>query len=380
MHDPHSGQASGGVANKRLAVLLSFSGDGGVERMVTHLCTEFANHVQVDLLAIKAQGHHVSRIPPSVNLIRLESRHSWTSVGEIARYLRQAKPDAMLVAKDRAGRAAIRARARVGAQMPLWIRLGTNLSAALERKSAFNRWLRTAPMRRLYALASGVIAVSEGVRQDTLAITGLAPERVRVIRNPVITPELEALAREPVDHPWLPPREQRGEPVIMGMGRLTRQKDFPTLIRAFAAMQAQRPARLILLGEGRDRDALAALAQELGVADRLHFAGFQKNPYAWLSKADLFVLSSAWEGSPNALTEALALGVPSVSTRCPSGPDELLAEGRYGPLVNVGDHAALAVAVSQVLAEPLAPEMLRQAVDEYRVERSAAAYLRTLGL
>ncbi|WP_411887148.1 glycosyltransferase [Hydrocarboniphaga effusa] len=380
MHDPHSGQASGGVANKRLAVLLSFSGDGGVERMVTHLCTEFANHVQVDLLAIKAQGHHVSRIPPSVNLIRLESRHSWTSVGEIARYLRQAKPDAMLVAKDRAGRAAIRARARVGAQMPLWIRLGTNLSAALERKSAFNRWLRTAPMRRLYALASGVIAVSEGVRQDTLAITGLAPERVRVIRNPVITPELEALAREPVDHPWLPPREQRGEPVIMGMGRLTRQKDFPTLIRAFAAMQAQRPARLILLGEGRDRDALAALAQELGVADRLHFAGFQKNPYAWLSKADLFVLSSAWEGSPNALTEALALGVPSVSTRCPSGPDELLAEGRYGPLVNVGDHAALAVAMSQVLAEPLAPEMLRQAVDEYRVERSAAAYLRTLGL
>jgi len=380
MHDPHSGQASGGVANKRLAVLLSFSGDGGVERMVTHLCTEFANHVQVDLLAIKAQGHHVSRIPPSVNLIRLESRHSWTSVGEIARYLRQAKPDAMLVAKDRAGRAAIRARARVGAQMPLWIRLGTNLSAALERKSAFNRWLRTAPMRRLYALASGVIAVSEGVRQDTLAITGLAPERVRVIRNPVITPELEALAREPVDHPWLPPREQRGEPVIMGMGRLTRQKDFPTLIRAFAAMQAQRPARLILLGEGRDRDALAALAQELGVADRLHFAGFQKNPYAWLSKADLFVLSSAWEGSPNALTEALALGVPSVSTRCPSGPDELLAEGRYGPLVNVGDHAALAVAMSQVLAEPLAPAMLRQAVDEYRVERSAAAYLRTLGL
>lgn len=380
MHDPHSGQASGGVANKRLAVLLSFSGDGGVERMVTHLCAEFANHVQVDLLAIKAQGHHVSRIPPSVNLIRLESRHSWTSVGEIARYLRQARPDAMLVAKDRAGRAAIRARARVGAQMPLWIRLGTNLSAALERKSAFNRWLRTAPMRRLYALASGVIAVSEGVRQDTLAITGLAPERVRVIRNPVITPELEALAREPVDHPWLPPREQRGEPVIMGMGRLTRQKDFPTLIRAFAAMQAQRPARLILLGEGRDREALSALARELGVADRLHFAGFQKNPYAWLSKADLFVLSSAWEGSPNALTEALALGVPSVSTRCPSGPDELLAGGRYGPLVEVGDHAAMALAMTQTLAAPLPANTLRQAVDDYRVERSAAAYLRTLGL
>ena len=365
---------------KRLAVLLSFSGDGGVERMVTNLCGEFANHVQVDLLAIKAQGHHVSRIPSNVNLIRLKSKHSWTSVGEIARYLREAKPDAMLVAKDRAGRAAIKARRRVGADIPLWIRLGTNLSAALERKSAFNRWLRVAPMRRLYPLASGVIAVSEGVRQDTLAITGLPPERVRVIRNPVITPALETQAQEAVDHAWLLPREQRSEPVIMGMGRLTRQKDFPSLLRAFAALQAQRASRLILLGEGRDREALSALAQELGVADRLDFAGFQKNPYAWLAKADLFVLSSAWEGSPNALTEALALGIPSVSTRCPSGPNELLDEGRYGSLVEVGDHAALSRAMQQTLAHPLPSGTLRQAVDEYRVERSAATYLRTLGL
>lgn len=380
MSDRHEKPVIGGVARPRLAVLLSFSGDGGVERMVSNLCAEFANHVQVDLLAIKARGHHVGRIPPSVNLIRLESRHSWTSVGEIARYLREARPDAMLVAKDRAGRAAIRARRRVGTQMPLWIRLGTNLSAALERKSAFNRWLRTAPMRRLYALASGVIAVSEGVRQDTLAITGLPPERVRVIRNPVITPALEVQARERVDHPWLLPREQRSEAVIMGMGRLTRQKDFATLIRAFALMQAQRPARLILLGDGRDLEALCALAEELGVADRVHLAGFQQNPYAWLSKADLFVLSSAWEGSPNALTEALALGIPCVSTRCPSGPDELLAEGRYGPLVTVGDHAALAQAMAQTLASPLPADTLRQAVDEYRVDRSAAAYLRTLGL
>lgn len=362
---------------KRLAVLISFSGDGGVERMVTNLCAEFAGEVQVDLLALRAQGRHVSRIPPQVKLIHLKAKHSWTSVGEIAAYLREARPDALLVAKDRAGRAAIRARRQAGATMPLWIRLGTNLSAALERKSAFNRWLRIWPMRRLYPLADGVIAVSEGVRQDTIAVTGLPPERVVVIRNPVITPALATQAAEPVPHPWL---ADKLVPVIVGMGRLTRQKDFPSLLRAFAAIQPQRPSRLMLLGEGADRAALAALAAELGITEHVSFAGFQKNPYAWLARADLFVLSSAWEGSPNALTEALALGIPSVSTRCPSGPDELLADGRYGPLVPVGDHAALAAAMLATLAAPLPSSLLREAVAEYRVELSARRYLERLGL
>lgn len=362
---------------KKLAVLISFSGDGGVERMVTHLCGEFTRYVDVDLLALKAKGNHINRLSSEVNLIVLKSRHSSTCVSEVAEYLRRAKPDALLVAKDRAGRAAIKARRRAGLSMPLWIRLGTNLSAALERKSAISRWLRVTPMRRLYPLADGVIAVSEGVRQDTIAVTGLAPERVRVIRNPVVTPSLSGLAAEPVDHAWI---NERSMPVIMGMGRLTRQKGFPTLLEAFARLQAHRPSRLILLGEGRDRDSLAELAQSLGVSDRVHFAGFQKNPYAWLAKADLFVLSSEWEGSPNALTEALALGVPSVSTRCPSGPNELLDEGRYGALVPVGDAARLAEAMQHTLAAPLPPLTLQQAVEEYRVDISARRYLEVLGL
>ncbi|MFP5305136.1 MAG: glycosyltransferase, partial [Gammaproteobacteria bacterium] len=169
---------------KRLGVVISFSGDGGVERMVINLCAEFAKHVQVDLLAIRAGGGHVERIPPAVNLRRLTAQHAWTAVPEIARYLQEVRPDALLVAKDRAGRAAIKARRRAGVDMPLWIRLGTNLSAALERKDRFSRWLRVSPMRRLYPLASGVIAVSEGVKQDTQRVTGLPPERIVVIRNP----------------------------------------------------------------------------------------------------------------------------------------------------------------------------------------------------
>lgn len=365
---------------KRLAVLISFSGDGGVERMVTNLCAEFAKHVQVDLLALKLSGGHASRIPSSVNLIALKSRHAWTSVNEVAAYLRQNRPDALLAAKDRAGRAALAARKRAQVQTPVFIRLGTNLSAALERKDVFSRWLRIRPMQKRYPEADGVVAVSEGVRDDVMKVTGLGADRVHVIRNPVITPRLAEQAGETAPHPWL---TDKALPVIIGMGRLTQQKDFPTLLRAFAAIQPELPSRLIVLGEGPqpgDRERLQGLAQTLGVHERVLLPGFRQNPYAWLIRADLFVLSSAWEGSPNALTEALALGIPSVSTDCPSGPAEILARGTFGPLVTVGDDRAMAQAMLQTLRAPLPADRLREAVAEYRADLSAQRYLRLMGL
>jgi len=166
----------------------------------------------------------------------------------------------------------------------------------------------------------------------------------------------------------------------MGIGRLTRQKDFPTLIRAFATLRRVRPLRLIILGEGRDRAPLEQLAAREGVGGDVALPGFQPNPYAWLARARLFVLSSAWEGSPNALTEAMALGVPVVSTDCRSGPRELLEAGRFGPLVPVGDADALAAAMRATLDHPLPPETLKAAVAEYDAVTSARRYLEVLGL
>ncbi|WP_420468266.1 glycosyltransferase [Panacagrimonas sp.] len=373
-------RADVGARRPRVGVMISFSGDGGVERMVTQLCAEFVHHVDVDLLALKIEGGHAQRIPTAVNLMRLDARHAWTSVGEVARYLRQVQPDALLVAKDRAGRAALAARRRAGVPVPVFIRLGTNLSAALSRKDAFSRWLRTRPMRKRYPEADGVIAVSEGVRQDTIAVTGMPADRVQVIRNPVITAQLAEQAAQSAPHPWL---ADKTLPVIVGMGRLTRQKDFLTLLRAFAALQDAVPSRLILLGDAPNpeyRQRLQRCAAELGVSQRLLLPGFQTNPYAWLARADLFVLSSAWEGSPNALTEALALGIPCVSTDCPSGPAEILDGGRYGALVTVGDHAGMARAMADTLADPLPTDLLRQAVSEYRADWSAQRYLAHMGL
>ncbi len=364
---------------KRLAVLISLSGEGGVERMVLNLLRVFAAEpgLAVDLVLLREESRHLRDLPPAVHVVRLGVRHSALAVPAIAAYLRRERPDALLAAKDRAGRAALVARRLAGVPTRIVIRLGTTLSEAIKDRSAVARWLRYRPIRALYGLSDGIVAVSEGVAADVVAITGLERERVHVIRNPVVTAELARLAAEPADHPWL---ADATVPVLMGVGRLTRQKDFPTLLRAFALVRQGRAARLLILGEGRDRQALRELARTLGVGRDVDLPGFQPNPYAWLSRARLFVLSSAWEGSPNALTEAMALGVPVVSTDCRSGPRELLDGGRHGPLAPVGDPVALAAAIGEALDRPLPAEALQAAVREYEARASARRYLDVLGL
>lgn len=364
---------------KRLAVLISLSGEGGVERMVLNLVEAFAARpdLTVDLVLIREESPHLGDLPAGVNVVRLGVRHSALAVLPLAAYLRRARPDALLAAKDRAGRAALRARRLAGVPTRVVIRIGTTLSEALRGKGALRRWLRCSPIRRLYGAADAIVAISQGVADDVAAISGVPAGRIAVIRNPVLTPRLPRLAAQPFSHPWL---DDRAVPVVMGMGRLTRQKDFPTLIRAFARLRRARPARLVILGEGRDRQALLALAEREGVAAGVALPGFQPNPYPWLARAAVFVLSSIWEGFGNVLAEAMALGVPVVSTDCRSGPRELLADGRYGPLVPVGDAEAMAQAIAAALDRPPAPEALKAAVAEYEVERSAGRYLEVLGL
>ncbi|WP_290649806.1 glycosyltransferase [Aquisalimonas sp.] len=362
-----------------LAVLISFSGDGGVERMVLNLLRRFPEQgCQTDLLTLRTEGGHFHSVPNAVRHLPLGVRHASTCVPALVRYLRRERPAVLLAAKDRAGRAALLARRLAGVETRVYIRLGNTLSASLAQDSGLKRWWRYMPIRRLYPWADGLIAVSDGVAQDVAATSGVKRDRIHVIRNPVLTDTLAEQAEAPVEHPWL--QVPRTEPVIMGLGRLTRQKDFPTLLDAFARLQHRRGARLIILGEGPERGALEAQAYRLGITARLHLAGFQSNPYAWLRRTDLFVLSSAWEGSPNALTEALALGRPSVSTDCPSGPREILGSGKYGPLVPVGDADAMAEAMMKTLTAPLPSATLQEAVAGYRDETSAARYLHVMGL
>jgi glycosyltransferase involved in cell wall biosynthesis len=233
-------------------------------------------------------------------------------------------------------------------------------------------------LRRAYLTADAIVTASGGVADDLAAHAGIPRQRITTVYNPVVGPDLLVNARSPVDHPWFAPGEP---PVILGVGRLHPQKDFATLIRAFAALRSERPLRLVILGAGTDSPygaGLRALASELGIAGDVALPGFAHNRLAFMSRAAVLVLSSRYEGLGNVLIEALACGTPVVSTDCPSGPREILDGGRFGPLVAVGDVAALARAIEQVLEHPPAAESLRARARLFTVEKSADAYLELL--
>jgi len=357
----------------RIGVFVSFSGTGGVERMVLNLGEGLvALGCRVELLQIKAHSQHLEQLPSMVHIRKLNAEHTLTSLPALVRYLKTERPDALLAAKDRANQVAVLASKISGVPTRVVVRMGTTVSAALAGKNRWRKLFWYLPMRLIYRNADAVVAVSQGVARDMARITGLPTSAIRIIPNPVITPRIFRMAREPVTHPWL---VNGGEPVIVGIGRLTRQKDFPTLIRAFAAVRRKLPCRLIILGEGKDRGSLEHLTKQLSLSEQIDMPGFVENPYAYLKRAALFVLSSAWEGSPNALTEALALGVPVVATDCPSGPREILKEGAIGRLVPVGDPDALAAAMLATLSAPPDETLLKSAVREYTAEVSSQRYL-----
>lgn len=235
-----------------------------------------------------------------------------------------------------------------------------------------NRFLVPRLIARTFPRAHAVIAPSRGVADDLARAAGIARDSIQVIYNPVISAGLAARAKDPASHPWLC---DRNIPVIVGIGRLTRQKDFGTLIRAFALIRKLRRSRLLILGEGEDREALEVLSGELGVAQDVCLPGFLRNPYAVLSRAALFVLSSRWEGLPGVLIEALACGAKVVATDCPSGPREILDNGAYGELVPIEDELSLARAMERALSGEFAAADPSMWLSQFNLETNTNKYL-----
>ena len=234
-------------------------------------------------------------------------------------------------------------------------------------------WLWSLLVRRIYPLASAILANTEGAKQELVAWLGVAPERITVVPNPIDLDRVRALAAEPLDDPDLGSR-----PAIVHVGRFTYAKDHATLLHAFARVRAARPSMLVLVGGGEDEARVRALSVSLGLGRDVVFTGFTRNPYRYLARATLSVLSSRFEGLPNALIEAMALGIPIVSTACPYGPVELLHDGRCGVLVPVGDATALADAVIGLLDDRARRLALgaagRARAREFDVDRIAHRY------
>ena len=361
-----------------LAVFLATSGHSGVDRLMTNLLGEFCRRgLQVDLLRIAGHGPHFTEVPSGLNLVDLGTAHVNSSLRPLVAYLKEVQPAALLVDKDRLIRVAIMARRLAKVPTRICIRIGTTVSVNLARRSWLDRCLQRSSIRRLYPLADGIIVPSYGAADD-LAVFGRIPrERISVLPNPVVDDQFREKAAAPFAHPWFASGQP---PVVIGVGELCARKDFATLIRAFARLRDKLDARLLILGEGRQRDKLESLVDELGLTGQVQLPGFVANPYPYMRQAQLFVLSSTCEGFGIVLAEALALGTPVVSTDCPSGPREILRDGAVGPLTPVGDVARLSEAMLQTLQRPPERERLVAAAAAYTVASSADHYLAVLGI
>jgi len=330
-----------------------------MERMISTLAEAFADRGhRVSLLVGVPAGAMLARVPRSVELVPLARSSQlgarvWALAADrgalpemlpllmgpaprmlshlpgLVRHLREERPDALLAAGTQSNLAALWARRFRGISTAIVVSERNTMSVVARRGRHGFRRAYPALARRAYPRADAIVAVSDGVASDLSRVTGIPRERILAIDNPVVSAALIEKSKAWPGHAWMAPG---GPPVVLAAGRLHRQKDFPTLLRAFARVRALRPARLVILGEGAERRKLERLVRRLRVQADVVLPGFVENPYAWMARAAVFALSSAWEGFGNVLVEALACGCPVVSTDCPSGPAEILEQGALGPL------------------------------------------------
>jgi len=360
-----------------IAIYLPSLRGGGAERSLLTLANAFAERgLPVDLVLAKAVGPFLKEVGPGVRLIDLNARGVLASLPGLIRYLRRVRPVSMLSALNHANVIAIWARKLSGVKARLVVSERNTLLHSSENAASWRAWLLQWIMRLAYPGADMVIAVSKGVADDLVSVLGLPKDRVEVIYNPVVGPELIKGSEKILDHPWF----SLGEPpVILAAGRLHAQKDYPTLVQAFAAVRQKRMARLMILGEGEARGMLEKMIAQLGISEDVQLRGFVDNPFPYMREASAFVLSSRWEGLPGVLIQAMACGAPVVSTDCPSGPHEILEGGKWGKLVRVGDVDAMSRAIIDTLDDANHPDVVTRARD-FGVEQATERYTSALGL
>ncbi|MGD0876991.1 MAG: glycosyltransferase [Anaerolineales bacterium] len=362
------------LAGKKIAIIIQSLAIGGAERVTLNLVKGFIQHgIRIDLLLADYSGGLLSEIPSQVTIIDLKGKRVLFSLFPLVRYLRTQRPDLLFSIQAHTSLIAVWAVRLARVQTPLVISLQTVLSTSLASEPSLSNRLIKILSSLFFRYADAAICISQGVADDFIKTSGMPPQKTHVVYNPVVYPGLEQEALQTISHPWF---TSGNPPLILAVGRLALAKDYPTLLRAFSLVCQKRTAHLLILGEGRERPRLEVLVRQLGLAENVQMPGFVKNPFAYISRARLLVLSSKWEGFGNVLVEALACGTPVVSTNCIGGPREILADGRFGRLVPVGDSEALAAAMLETLQKPQDRAMLRQRAQDFTVEKSVKEYLR----
>lgn len=348
---------------------------GGVERFVINLSSELVRRgYPVHIVLARAEGPLLEQVAPEARIVDLKARQVSTSLPGLVRYLRAEAPTAMLTLQTHCNITGLIARNFARRPVRVVVSEHNSISPRVHGKSGKEAFLLRSA-RWFYPHAEGIVAVSRGLAGELAAALRMEPARIAAIYNPIVDANLAAQAQLALDHPWFAPGQP---PVVLSVGRLVPQKDHATLLRAFARLRQNRTARLVILGEGPERGTLHTLATRLGIESDVSLPGTDAHPYRFMRRCGVFVLSSAWEGFGNVLIEAMACGAPAISTNCPSGPAEILENGKYGPLVPVGDDKALAAAIGATLDHPLPAPTLQSRAADFSVVKSADAYLRLL--
>jgi glycosyltransferase involved in cell wall biosynthesis len=358
-----------------IAIILHDLRGGGAERACLRLAGGMAAAGRdVNLVLVKGEGAYLGDVPGGVNVTVLDKPRVWRAIPALAAHLKRTRPAAVLSALTHMNIATLAAATLAGSGARVVVSERNQISAkALEAKGMWKRALyRAAPLA--YRAADDVVAVSSGVAGDLAQFARLAQQRIRVIHNPVFSGDVAAMAARSPEHPWFAPD---GPPIVLAAGRLHRQKGFDILIRAFAIARAEVDCRLVILGEGCERETLQHQADLAGLSYDIDLPGFCANPFALMARAGAFVLSSRWEGFPNALIEAMACGAPVIATNCPSGPSEIL-EGAIAPLVPVDDVHALAEALIATLRQRPDISVTQARAREFSIPAAVNHYLQVL--
>ncbi|MBF2026256.1 MAG: glycosyltransferase [Oscillatoriales cyanobacterium C42_A2020_001] len=368
---------------KLLSLLITpMTGNGG-DRVVLNLSQAFVElGYTVDLVAPEVTEYHRSvmkTLPPQIRTVDFGLPVSPTiyfkKLFKLKRYLEETEPLVLLANGDYVGLANA-AKKIARSQTKIIQVVHVSVSHYFGKASSFRTKAKYFLLKHFYRSSDGIVAVSQGVAHDLAKLINIPPDQIQTIYNPIVTSDLLEKAKAPIDHPWFAPGEP---PVILGAGRLHPQKDFATLIRAFAKLRQQRPARLLIIGgEPAQKEILQNLIKELHLEEDVQLFGFTDNPYAFMARADVFALSSRYEGFGNVLVEAMATGTPVVSTDCESGPAEILEQGKYGKLVPVENHEALAEAILTTINEQIDIEALRKRAQEFTDIESAKQYLQLI--
>jgi len=355
---------------KKVSLFLPSLIFGGAEMVTLNLAEGLVElgH-QVDIVLAERTGRLLERVPAGVTVTDLGVRRTLAATLPLARYLRATRPDVIVAAMGHANVVTMWAKRLAGSSVRTV--LTEHRTAPLEVGSVVEGLFRRLA-RIEYPRATAVLAVSGGVADNLAAIVGMDRSRISVVYNPVLTDTYWRQLDEPLEHPWFEPGSP---PVVLAAGRLVSDKDFATLVRAFHLVRRERRARLVILGEGELRPELEALVAELGLTEDVALPGFEPNPYKYMAGAAAFALSSVSEGLPTVLIEAIAAGLPVVSTDCVSGPREILAHTQAGQLVPVGDHEAMARALLEALAGEKGGRGAARGLDAFAPALVAERYL-----